>query len=359
MTESPIPVDTLLLGDCVKILKGFPEEKIDLVFADPPYNLQLQNHLWRPDMTFVNGVTDEWDKFDTRESYDQFCREWLLECWKVMKEEGLIWVIGSYHNIYRLGRLMMDIGFNIINEVIWVKTNPMPNFRGVRFTNAHETLICASKGERKPSSGRKLDIDEVHFKNAWYLPLCTGRERIKFNGEKVHSTQKPEALLRQVIASSSLPGDVILDPFVGSGTTAVVAKRMERHWIGIDRDARYMRAAQERLEMTDALRMRDKPKHPSCKMMNSSVSLSSLLENGFLCPGETLFWCEDGTISAHVMPDGNLMFGKDIGSLEQISTMIASITCDGWDKWYYQDRYDLCIYPLSKIRQEFIINKGE
>ncbi|MBU1662680.1 MAG: site-specific DNA-methyltransferase, partial [Chloroflexi bacterium] len=235
-----LPINQILPGECVEVLNKLPEKSVDLIFADPPYNLQLSQELWRPNMTRVEAVNDEWDQFASFEAYDQFSRAWLTVCRRVLKDTGALWVIGSYHNIYRLGSILQDLGYWILNDVIWVKTNPMPNFRGVRFTNAHETLIWASKFKGAKYTFNHHAMKALNrgkqMRSDWELPLCTGPERIKVNGVKAHSTQKPESLLYRVILSSSNPGDVVLDPFFGSGTTGAVAKKLHRRWIGIERE---------------------------------------------------------------------------------------------------------------------------
>lgn len=250
---SNLPLDTILLGDNLQLLPALPEKSVDLVFADPPYNLQLQKELWRPNLTLVDAVDDEWDQFANFEEYDKYTEQWLTACRRVLKDTGTIWVIGSYHNIFRVGKIMMDLGYWIINDVLWVKTNPMPNFRGVRFTNAHETLIWAKKSKDQKrytfnyAAMKNLNEDK-QMRSDWHIPLCTGAERIQVNGEKAHTTQKPEALLYRVILSSTNPGDVVLDPFFGTGTTGAVAKKLHRNWIGIERDPTYARVAQERID---------------------------------------------------------------------------------------------------------------
>ncbi len=247
-----LPLNQILLGNCIEILNTLPENSVDLVFADPPYNLQLQNDLYRPNLSKVDAVNDKWDKFANFEEYDNFTRDWLLACRRVLKETGTIWVIGTYHNIYRVGAIMQDLGFWILNDVIFIKNNPMPNFRGVRFTNAHETLIWAKKEKGAKYTfnhhAMKALNDDLQMRSDWHLALATGKERIKSNGAKAHPTQKPEALLYRVIMSTSNPGAVILDPFFGSGTTGAVAKKLGRNWIGIERDKKYIRVAQKRID---------------------------------------------------------------------------------------------------------------
>jgi DNA modification methylase len=258
MKKVIVPVDHIFYGDCVQVLKTIPERSVDLIFADPPYNLQLDKTLWRPNATKVNGVDETWDQFSNFEAYDQFTQDWLTECRRVLKETGAIWVIGSYHNIFRVGKILQDLGYWILNDVIWVKNNPMPNFHGVRFTNAHETLIWAQKckGKRYTFNYRAMKAinqdaqqdGNGQMRSDWKLPLCTGKERIKVNGEKAHPTQKPEALLERVIRSSTNTGDVILDPFFGTGTTGAVAKKLGRHWIGIEAESSYIPIAQQRID---------------------------------------------------------------------------------------------------------------
>ena len=239
-------------GDCVELLKRIPDNSVDLIFADPPYNLQLNGDLFRPDTSKVDAVDDEWDKFDSFAEYDQFTNQWLTECHRVLKPTGSIWVIGSYHNIFRVGTALQNIGFWILNDIIWVKTNPMPNFKGTRFNNAHETLIWATKSQSSKFTfhyhSMKVMNDDLQMRSDWVIPICQGNERIKVNGMKAHSTQKPEELLYRVLISSSNPGDIVLDPFSGSGTTAAVAKRLDRNYIGFEQDEFYISVARERLE---------------------------------------------------------------------------------------------------------------
>ena len=251
MDNDALISDRIIEGDCIEVLQSFPEKSVDLIFADPPYNLQLNQKLWRPNQTLVDAVEDDWDQFPDFSSYDRFSKDWLSQCRRVLKDDGTIWVIGTYHNIFRLGNAMQDLGFWFLNDVIWVKTNPMPNFRGVRFTNAHETLIWACKGRNNKNKfnyhAMKNLNDGRQMRSDWKIPICTGAERLKINGKKAHSTQKPEALLYRVIISSSNPGDIILDPFFGTGTTGVVAKKLDRHWIGIEKNSSYVELAQDRL----------------------------------------------------------------------------------------------------------------
>ena len=251
--KSDLPRNKILQGDCIEMMKSLPARSIDLIFADPPYNLQLGGDLTRPDNSKVAGVEDDWDKFSSFGEYDRFCRAWLLEAKRLLKDDGAIWVIGSYHNIFRLGAMLQDLGFWILNDIVWRKTNPMPNFKGTRFTNAHETLIWASMGEKAKYTfnyrAMKTLNDELQMRSDWLIPICGGQERLKKGGHKVHPTQKPEALLYRILLACSNPGDVVLDPFFGTGTTGAVAKRLGRHFIGIEREDDYIAAALERIEM--------------------------------------------------------------------------------------------------------------
>jgi site-specific DNA-methyltransferase (adenine-specific) len=352
-----LPLNKILHGNCIELLNEFPSQSVDLVFADPPYNLQLSQELWRPNFSRVNAVDDDWDQFDSFEAYDDFTRAWLSACQRVLKDTGTLWAIGSYHNIFRIGSLLQDLGFWLLNDVVWVKTNPMPNFRGVRFTNAHETLIWASK-----SKGARYTFNHHAMKafnhgkqmrSDWEFPLCTGGERLKVNGEKAHSTQKPEELLYRVILSSSNPGDVVLDPFFGTGTTGAVAKRLHRNWIGIEREAKYINIAQARITAVSAenfdeatFDVRDK------KRLAPRVAFAQLLEAGLLLPGQKLYFQGDGEIAALVKPDGKLLYDMIEGSIHQIARQLVNGSpCNGWDLWYYQDEAGE-LQPIDKLRQK-------
>lgn len=350
-----LPIDQILHGDCIEILDSLPANSVDLVFADPPYNLQLQNNLYRPNMTKVDAVDDQWDKFASFKDYDDFTKAWLTACRRVLKDTGTIWVIGSYHNIYRVGSILMDLGYWILNDVVWVKTNPMPNFRGVRFTNAHETLLWAQKikGARYTFNHHAMKAlnDELQMRSDWEIPLCTGRERIKVDGEKAHTTQKPEALLYRVILSSSNSGDVVLDPFFGTGTTGAVAKKLMRHWIGIERDEGYIKTAQTRIDaiQTDMLSgefyvfpsKRDRPRIP----------FGALLENGLLKPGQKLYFGKTGEITARVLANGMIKHNGTTGSIHQVGKEIQNAPCNGWEHWYYIDEDTGERAVIDKLRE--------
>jgi len=355
MDNQDVKPDQIIEGDCIDILKSFPDESIDLIFADPPYNLQLNQKLWRPNHTLVNGVKDDWDQFPDFASYDNFSLSWLSECRRVLKDNGTIWVIGSYHNIFRLGYLMQDLGFWFLNDVLWVKTNPMPNFRGVRFTNAHETLIWASK--RKKSKYKfnyhamKNLNDGRQMRSDWQIPLCTGAERLKINGKKAHSTQKPEALLYRIIISSSNPGDIILDPFFGTGTTGAVAKKLDRHWIGIEQNSTYVRLAQERLDAVEIKKVDPALYDVSDKKRNQKrVPFGNLIETGLLSPGQSLYFNADRNWEATIRADSMLIINEFIGSIHQTAKHIADgKPSNGWQHWYYEDR-DGDLKPIDDLR---------
>ncbi len=333
-----LPLNQILHGDCIEVLKSLPENSVDLIFADPPYNLQLRNDLYRPNMTKVDAVNDGWDKFDGFSEYDSFTRNWLSACKCVLKETGAIWVIGSYHNIYRVGAIMQDLGFWILNDVIFIKHNPMPNFRGVRFTNAHETMIWAQKkqGARYTFNHQSMKAlnDDLQMRSDWYLPIVTGKQRLKVNGKKAHSTQKPEALLYRVLMASSNPGDVVLDPFFGTGTTGAVAKKLGRDWIGIERDKKYIKIAQKRI---DAVQQADEESLHVEKRKPARVPFGALLENGLLQPGQTLYFAKNGT-RAKILSNGHLRCGKITASIHGMAkSLMEGAPANGWDLWLYRD----------------------
>src|SRR5215216_6405343 len=333
-----LPLNQILHGDCIEILKSLPESSVDLIFADPPYNLQLRNELYRPNQTKVEAVNDGWDKFNGFAEYDAFTREWLSASLRVLKEAGTIWVIGSYHNIYRVGSLMQDLGFWILNDVVWVKNNPMPNFRGVRFTNAHETMIWAQKekGAKYTFNYKSMKAlnDDLQMRSDWNLNLATGKQRIKANGAKVHSTQKPEALLYRIIMASSNVGDVVLDPFFGTGTTGAVAKKLGRNWIGIERDRKYIKVAQKRI---DALQVTDPEAIEVVKRKQIRIPFGALLENGLLKPGQILYFAKNG-LRAKILANGHIRCGKVTGSIHGVAkSLMDEAPVNGWDVWFYKD----------------------
>jgi site-specific DNA-methyltransferase (adenine-specific) len=355
MENHNLPLDQILHGDCIEILNSFPDKSIDVIFADPPYNLQLHQELWRPNRSKVEAVDDDWDKFEDLRSYDQFCLEWLAACRRVLKDTGTIWVIGSYHNIYRIGSLMQNLDFWFLNDIVWIKSNPMPNFRGVRFTNAHETLIwaCKSKGSKYTFNhfAMKSLNGELQMRSDWVLPICTGSERIRVNGKKAHSTQKPEALLYRVILASSNPGDVVLDPFFGSGTTGVIAIKLHRHWIGIEKEERYIQVATERINSTHPEAFREQVFDVrNSRQREPRIPFSSLVEDGLITPGQPLYFQGDLDKIAHLKPDGRLRYGDLEGSIHQIGRLLSENTpCNGWEVWYYEDM-DHKLHPINELR---------
>ena len=337
----PLPFDQVLAGDCLDILPTLPAESVDLVFADPPYNLQLRQELWRPNHTLVDAVDDEWDQFADFAAYDAFTRAWLSACQRVLKPTGTLWVIGSYHNIYRVGSILQDLGYWILNDLVWVKTNPMPNFRGVRFTNAHETLLWAQKARGLPytfnHNAMKALNEDLQMRSDWYLPLCTGKERMKENGVKAHATQKPEALLYRVLLSSTNPGDVVLDPFFGSGTTGAAAVRLGRKWIGIERDLHYVELSRTRIAALPLA-----PVDPALLVMSNPrreprLPFGALLEHDLLQPGQVLYFGRRGSTQATILADGSLEYAGQRGSIHKVACLLQSGPCNGWTLWYYLD----------------------
>ncbi len=355
-------LDHIYQGDCRDILPTLPAKSVDLIFADPPYNLQLQQELWRPNQTRVDAVDDAWDQFASFADYDAFTRAWLTECRRVLKDTGTIWVIGSYHNIYRVGSILQDLGFWFLNDVVWLKVNPMPNFRGVRFTNAHETLLwCKKSQEQKKYTfnyhAMKQFNDDKQMRSDWHLPICTGAERIRVDGSKAHTTQKPEALLYRVILASSKPGDVVLDPFFGTGTTGAVARKLNRHYIGIEREAAYLAVARERIAAVQPLPGDTEVYGQSpTKRSVPRLPFSALLEYGLILPGQTLYFDQHSSATAIVLADGTLRAADGTkGSIHRLGAYLSqSATCNGWMYWYYLDasgQYILIDALREQLRQ--------
>ena len=342
----------IINGDSLKELKNIPSESFDLIFADPPYNLQLKKELNRPDSSKVNAVNDEWDKFESFKSYDEFTLNWLSECKRILKKDGTIWVIGSYHNIFRVGCKIQDLGFWILNDVIWNKNNPMPNFRGTRFTNAHETLIWASKSKKSKYTfnyqSMKSFNDDLQMRSTWNLPICNGKERLKNNGVKVHSTQKPEALLHRIILASSNKNDFIFDPFLGSGTTAVVSKKLGRSYFGIEKEKIYYDAASKRLQNTKEI----KDEYLDVVQNNKSkprIPFGSLIELGVIKPGVEIY-DKKKEIYAKVMIDGSIKYKQNEGSIHKVAAKIlGSESCNGWTYWHYKS--GKILKPIDELRQ--------
>ncbi len=348
-------LNKIIKGNCIEILKKFPENSVDLVFADPPYNLQLKGELYRPNQTKVSAVDDKWDKFSSFDEYDKFTYDWLQECRRVLKKDGSIWVIGSYHNIFRVGKIMQDLGFWILNDIIWIKTNPMPNFKGTRFNNAQETLILASKNQNSKVTfhykSMKAFNDDKQMRSDWYIPICNGGERIKVNGKKAHSTQKPEALLFRIILSTSNVDDVVLDPFMGSGTTGAIAKKLRRNFVGIEKEDFYIKIANERINKIkpldeDLLTCPVEEKKPK-------VPFGNLIESGFVKIGDFLY-SKDEKYKARVLVDATLSWDDKFGSIHKVSAeILGKASNNGWTFWHTKDKKNNLIL-IDEIRNEYI-----
>lgn len=343
MNALPTKIDTkdgdiqILAGDCIERLKGLPDASVDLVFADPPYNMQLGGDIVRPDQSKVDAVTDDWDQIGDFKAYDAFTRAWLTEVRRVLKPTGNIWVIGSYHNIFRVGYILQDLGFWTLNDVIWIKDNPMPNFNGKRLANAHETMIWASRSKDSRFTFNyehmKAGNDDIQLRSDWRFPICGGNERIKENGKKAHSTQKPEALLARVLLTASKPGDVVLDPFLGSGTTGAVAKRLGRAFIGIERDPKYLRVARQRIAAVEPYSA-EVVKRSVPKREAKRVPFLAVVEAGLIAPGTLLFDAKRKH-QAMVKPDGTLEFqGKCLSIHKAGALAMGAQACNGWGYWY-------------------------
>ena len=347
-------LNKIIQGNCIEVLAQLPENSVDIIFADPPYNLQLQKDLYRPNQSKVDGVFDKWDSFRSFQEYDKFTEAWLKACRRVLKKNGTIWVIGSYHNIFRVGTTMQNLGFWILNDIIWIKSNPMPNFRGTRFTNAHETLIWAKKQQKASYTfhykSMKMFNDDVQMRSDWYLPICLGKERIKIDGKKAHSTQKPEDLLYRVLLSSSNVGDIVLDPFSGSGTTAAVAKRLGRQFIGIEREEKYIDVANERLENVrpialDLLNYDVERKPPR-------VPFGSLIEKEMIAVGEFLF-SKKKQYKVQVLATAVVQDEKMQASIHKMGAKMTNKTsCNGWTFWYVERGGKLI--SINELRKQYI-----
>ena len=355
LTQEPVESCRVVVGDCVTGMAGLASESVDLVFADPPYNLQLQGDLKRPDDSHVDAVNDDWDKFASFKAYDDFTRAWLTACRRVMKPSATLWVIGSYHNIFRVGSILQDLGFWILNDIVWRKSNPMPNFRGRRFTNAHETLIWAArepggKGYTFNYEALKAGNEDIQVRSDWTIPLCTGEERLKNgSGKKLHPTQKPEALLARVLLSASRPDDLVIDPFCGTGTTGAVAKRLGRRFVGFERDEGYAEAARKRIAATAPLEA------PSIAPFMTAreaprVPFAALIERGLIAPGARLV---DGKrkVKALVRADGAISFGDKVGSIHRIGALAQGLeACNGWTFWHVETKQGLTL--IDDLRAE-------
>ncbi|HEY0627778.1 MAG TPA: site-specific DNA-methyltransferase [Sphingomicrobium sp.] len=351
-----LPLDTILEGDCIAEMAKLPDKSVDMIFADPPYNLQLGGDLFRPEGGKVDACDDEWDKFDSLATYDDFTREWLAEARRILKDNGTIWVIGSYHNIYRVGSLLQDADFWILNDIVWRKANPMPNFRGTRFTNAHETLLWCAKDEKARYTfnyrAMKALNDDLQMRSDWVLPICSGSERVKDDaGEKAHPTQKPEALLYRILLACTKPGDVVLDPFFGTGTTGAVARRLGRKWIGIERERSYVKVARQRIDATLPLDesamtvMADKRSQPR-------VAFGLLVESG-LVPAGSVLTDTKRRWAARVGADGSVTCDGEAGSIHKVGAALQGApSCNGWTFWHME--LDGKLQPIDALRQKYL-----
>jgi modification methylase len=346
-------LNTIIKGDCVAALEALPDKSVDAIFADPPYNLQLGGTLHRPDHSVVDAVDNDWDQFASFQAYDAFTRAWLLACRRVLKPNGTIWVIGSYHNIFRVGAMMQDLNFWLLNDIVWRKTNPMPNFKGRRFQNAHETMIWASRDAKAKTytfnyDALKASNDDVQMRSDWLFPICSGGERLKGDdGKKVHPTQKPEALLARVIMASTKPGDVILDPFFGSGTTGAVAKRLGRNFVGIEREQDYIDAASARIEAVEPLGKAELTVMTG-KKAEPRVAFNVLIEAGLLRPGQVLTDAKRRW-SAIIRADGTVAAGGEAGSIHRLGAKVQGLdACNGWTFWHFDDGTGL--KPIDELR---------
>ncbi|KPF76447.1 modification methylase [Blastomonas sp. AAP25] len=351
-----LPLGQILRGDCIEEMRKLPTGSIDMIFADPPYNLQLGGDLFRPEGGRVDAVDNDWDKFDTFAAYDRFTREWMTEAQRILKPDGSMWVIGSYHNIFRVGATLQDLGFWILNDIVWRKANPMPNFRGTRFTNAHETLIWASRDEKSKYTfnyrAMKTLNDELQMRSDWVIPICGGQERLKRGGTKAHPTQKPEALLYRILLACTNPGDVVLDPFFGTGTTGAVAKRLGREWIGCERDPIYCEVAEERIEAAlpldeSGLKTMQSPKS------QPRVAFGTLVETGFIQVGAVIM-DKARKHRATVRADGSLLTGDHTGSIHKVGASLQNApSCNGWTYWHIETKDGL--KPLDSLRQTYLL----
>lgn len=345
----------ILIGDCIDLMNSLPEGSVDMIFADPPYNLQLGGDLTRPDNSKVAGVDDDWDKFANFATYDAFTKAWLSAARRCLSDTGTIWVIGSYHNIFRVGATLQDQGFWILNDVIWRKTNPMPNFKGTRFQNAHETMIWATKSATQKRYTFNYDAlkvlnDDLQMRSDWSIPICSGQERLKdISGKKVHPTQKPEALLHRIMMAASKPGDLILDPFFGSGTTGAVAKALGRRWIGLERDAGYALAAEQRISRVVPGHLDDLDMMKS-KKDEVRVPFGTIVEQGLLRAGDAIY-SPRGDVAARVRADGSIMAGDMVGSIHRVGAQVQHApACNGWTYWHL--RTDSGLVPIDTLRRE-------
>ncbi|HEY3332922.1 MAG TPA: DNA methyltransferase [Capsulimonadaceae bacterium] len=358
---NPIFKDQVIHGDCVEVMNSLPEKSVDLIFADPPYNLQLSQDLFRPNLTLVDAVDDNWDKFGSFAEYDEFTRNWLSAARHALKDDGTLWVIGSYHNIYRVGAILMDLGFWILNDIAWIKTNPLPQMMGSRFCNSHETLLWAKKTKTSTYTFHYRDIksgnEDKQMRSDWRFPLCTGRERITIGGQKAHATQKPEALLHRIIAATSNPGDLVLDPFCGSGTTAAVAKRLGRHFITVDREESYVGVAEKRVAHIKPLVTEEIG--PLIDDPKPRVPFAHLVESGKIPVGAVLTFRRTGK-EAIVNADGTITWEGNRGSIHKIACLCAGMpSCNGWIHWFFTNPKTGEVLPLDVLRAKLNDDSGQ
>jgi len=352
--EARLPIDTILVGDCIDHMNALPAGSVDLIFADPPYNLQLAEGLTRPDQSKVDAVDDDWDKFESFAHYDDFTRRWLKAARRLLKPDGAIWVIGSYHNIFRVGTALQDLDYWMLNDIVWRKANPMPNFRGTRFTNAHETLIWAARSQKSRVTfnyeAMKLSNDDTQMRSDWLFPICTGSERLKDDSDgKVHPTQKPEALLFRILNATTKPGDVVLDPFFGTGTTGAVARKLGRHFIGIEREDAYVAAALKRLAAIKPVRA-DALETTVPKRAAPRVPFGSLIEQGLIAAG-TEIYDERRRHSALVRADGSVASGPFSGSIHRVGALVQGAeACNGWTFWHFE--HEGLLRPIDALRAD-------
>ncbi len=355
VSKSGIPLDSIIHGDCREELYRLPEQCADMIFADPPYNLQLAKRLRRPDSSLVDAVDDDWDAFASLHEYDEFTRDWLTACRRVLKDTGTIWVIGSYHCIFRIGSIMQDLGYWILNDIVWIKSNPTPNMNGTRFCNAHDTLIWAKKSRDERGytfnyRTMKAANDDVQMRSDWYIPLCGGSERLLTDGLKSHSTQKPLALLKRVISASTRPGMTVLDPFFGTGTTGAAAKQLKRRYIGIEREPGYIAVAQKRLAATETGTQSQDCNLTDLDAPKPRIPFGTLVELGLLKPGDILTTA-DLKSRAVVQQDGTIVSNDLRGSIHTLAAAVAGKhTCNGWQFWMYLDTVDGTLQPLDTLR---------
>jgi modification methylase len=357
-TGTELPIGQIVPGDCIAAMNALPAGSIDLIFADPPYNLQLKGSLLRPNNSEVDGVDEDWDKFADLALYDRFTRDWMAAARRLLKDDGALWVIGSYHNVFRMGTALQDLGYWLLNDVVWLKTNPMPNFRGRRFTNAHETLIWAARSAESRYTfnyhAMKGLNEDIQMRSDWTMPVCGGGERLRdANGDKAHPTQKPEALLHRVLLATTNPGDIVLDPFFGTGTTGAVAKRLGRRWIGLERDEAYAKAAGDRIRMVEPLPRAALAATPS-RRSEPRVPFGWVVERGLLKPGTRIFDA-DRMYKAEIYADGTIealtLAGVFRGSIHKVGAAVQNApACNGWLFWHFEGEGRPT--PIDSLRQQ-------